>query len=74
MFLQRLPQASDGFFRTIFAFALLRHSSRLKNGPHESLPPPSIAYQPGLMPRMSDLFSLIKWGMLIVAPVRGMIS
>jgi hypothetical protein len=37
------------------------------NGPEESLPPSSIAYQPGLMRRISAKISLTKWGMIIVA-------
>jgi hypothetical protein len=40
-------------------FEILRtHSSWLGNGPEDKLPSSSIAYQPGLMLRMSDLFSL----------------
>jgi len=38
---------------------LLTHSSRQEKGPEESLPSSSTAYQPGLMPRMSDLLSLM---------------
>jgi hypothetical protein len=45
----------------------VRHSSRLENGPEVRLPPSSIAYQPGLTPRMSDLSSLTYWGAVIVA-------
>ena len=37
---------------------LLRHSSRLTNGPEDRLPSSFIAYQPGLIQRMSDLVSL----------------
>jgi hypothetical protein len=36
-----------------------RHSSWLKNGPERRWPSPSIAYQPDLTPRISDLFSLM---------------
>jgi hypothetical protein len=35
------------------------HSWRLAKGPEKMLPSRSIAYQPGLMPRMSDLSSLM---------------
>jgi hypothetical protein len=38
---------------------LSTHSCRLAKGPEEMLPSPSIAYQPGFMPRMSDLCSLM---------------
>src|SRR2546428_13536505 len=38
---------------------LLTHSSRLEKGPEERSPSSSIAYQPRLMPRMSDLSSLM---------------
>ena len=38
---------------------LVMHSSRLGKGPEVRLPSSSIAYQPGLMPRMSDLSSPI---------------
>jgi hypothetical protein len=38
---------------------LLTHSSWLEKGPEDKLPSSSIAYQPGLMPRMSDLPSLM---------------
>jgi hypothetical protein len=46
---------------------MLRHSWRLENGPDERLPSSSIPYQPGLMPRMSDLSSLMQYGMVIAA-------
>jgi hypothetical protein len=36
---------------------LVTHSSKLGKGPEESLPSLSIAYQPDLMLRMSDLSS-----------------
>jgi hypothetical protein len=42
---------------------LSTHFSRLENGPETRLLSLSIAYQPGLMPRMSDLFSLMYWGL-----------
>ncbi len=42
------------------------HSWRLAKGPEKMLPSPSIAYQPGLMPRMSDLCSLMYWGAITV--------
>jgi hypothetical protein len=45
---------------------LMRHCSWVENGPDERLPSLSIAYQPALMPRISDLSSLMKWGMAIV--------
>jgi hypothetical protein len=38
---------------------LVRHTSRLENGPEERLPSSSIAYQPGLMARMSALSLLM---------------
>jgi hypothetical protein len=38
---------------------LSTHSWRLTKGPEKMLPSRSIAYQPGLMPRMSDLASLM---------------
>jgi hypothetical protein len=38
---------------------LSTHSWRLAKGPEKMWPSPSIAYQPGLMPRMSDLSSLM---------------
>ena len=38
---------------------LLRHSSRLEKGPDENLPSRSVAYHPDLMPRISDLSSLM---------------
>jgi hypothetical protein len=38
---------------------LFTHSSRLKKGPEERFPSSSIAYQPGLIPRISDLSSLM---------------
>ena len=37
---------------------LRTHSSWLGNGPEDKFPSSSIAYQPGLILRMSDLFSL----------------
>src|SRR3977135_1147274 len=50
----------------------MRHCSWLENGPDERLPSPSIAYQPALMPRISDLSSLMKWGMaIVVLPCAG---
>src|SRR4030081_1565313 len=46
--------------------------SWLENGPDERLPSPSIAYQSALMPRISDLSSLMKWGMaIVVLPCAG---
>src|SRR5712671_6014444 len=44
----------------------MRHCSWLENGPDERLPSSSIAYQPVLMPRISDLSLLMKWGTAIV--------
>jgi hypothetical protein len=38
---------------------LVRQFSRLENGPNERSPSKSIAYQPGLMPRMPDWSSLM---------------
>ncbi len=66
----RLALSVGGYLDEIDRFngwvPLLRHSSWLENGPEESLPSLSIAYHPCLMPRISDLASLMKWGIFIV--------
>jgi len=55
----------DGAAWFIGCLILMRHWSRLENGPDERWPSSSTAYQPGLMPRNSDLSSLMKCGVAI---------
>jgi hypothetical protein len=49
----------DAAVASVGSAILSTHSWRLAKGPEKMLPSPSIAYQPALMPRMSDLASLM---------------
>jgi hypothetical protein len=51
---------------------LSKHSASLEKGPEERFPTSSIAYQPGLMQRTSDITSLMYWGVSIMALVRSL--
>ena len=57
---------SDAVVPFVGCAILSTHSWRLAKGPEKMLPSPSIAYQPDLMPRMSDLSSLMYWGAITV--------
>jgi hypothetical protein len=56
----------DGIVPFVGCAIVSMHSWRLAKGPEQMLPSPSIAYQPALMPRMSDLCSLMYWGAITV--------